>query len=217
MNSEKEKLNLLKEKLENIYLSKSKELLFHGWHHIVFVTKKALIFANELKCNKFLVESAALTHDLNYMLKKYSMPQIADEYRTEILKECNYSKDEINKINKIIEEEDISTRDENISIEAKALSDADTLFKALPTTPILFTSNYIKQNDIDLKQLSTDINSQQRPLFEKGIYFYSNLAKEKYLKYANINLELWTAMSEILEDKDVIEMLEIAKKLKVLD
>jgi uncharacterized protein len=207
----------LRKKLKDLYHEKSKELLFHGWHHIVFVTKKSLEFAKDLNADKHLTQSAALVHDLNYMLKKYSIPEIADEYSKEILGECNYSDDEIKKINQIIKEEEISSRDENISNEAKALSDADTLFKALPTTPIIFTSCYIKENNIELKRLAQDIIEQQKPLIENGIYFYSKTAKEKYLKYAKTHLLLWEHMSEVLEDKDVLEMLSIAKELKVFN
>lgn len=211
-----QKINKLNDVLKKLYYKKSKELLFHGWHHINFVRKKSKIFAQSINANVFIVESAALVHDLNYLAKENSHPEDGKELRKEILTECKYSDEEIAIIEKIIKEEHTATRDENISDEAKALSDADTLFKALPFTPILFASKYIEENKVDIKQLANKVTSEQNRLLESGIYFYTKIAKEKYLDWAKINLKLWNNVNESLEDPDIEEILFIAKELKIL-
>jgi uncharacterized protein len=209
----KNKIKELERKLEVIYKEKSRDLLFHGWHHITFVRKKALDFSKELKADPFLVEAAALTHDLNYIAKKNSSPKEGESLRISFLEKSRFTKEEIEKINKIIIEENIRTRDENISREAKALSDADTLFKALPITPIIFAQKYISENDVNISKLAKKILEEQKPLLEKGIYFYSESAKKKYSAWARGNIQLWKNVNEALEDKDITEMLKIAENL----
>lgn len=103
-----------------------------------------------------------------------------------------------------------------LSDEAKALADADTLFKAIPTTPILFASKFITQNKYDVEKLGHKIVEEQKPLMDSGTYFYTNIAKEKYLKWAKTNLEIWLNVLESLNDKDIKEMLKTASDLGVL-
>lgn len=215
MNNEK-KLQELNDYLKEVYYEKKGELLFHGWHHINFVRKKSKVFAQELGVDTFIVESSALVHDLNYIVEKNSQANTGKELRKEILKKCNYTNEEIVKIEKIVDEEEISTRDENISNEAKALSDADTLFKCLPFTPLLFSSKYLSETGIDIKKLSEKIISEQKPLMERGIYFYTKYANKHYLKWAKTNLELWNNLEESFEDSDMEEVITIAKELRVL-
>jgi len=68
-------LELLTSKIKAIYLENKDKLPFHGWHHVSFVHKKALEFAKDTGADQFLVESAALVHDLNYIIKPNSEPQ----------------------------------------------------------------------------------------------------------------------------------------------
>lgn len=211
-----QRLNKLNNNLKGLYYEKREDLLFHGWHHINFVRKKSRIFAQSINADVFIVESAALVHDLNYLVKENSNPGDGKELRKEILSDCEYSQKEIEIIERIIKEEHIVTRDENISNEAKALSDADTLFKILPFTPILFASKYIEENKIDIKKMASEITSEQNQLLEREIYFYSDIAKEKYLDWAKINLKLWKNVNESLNDPDIAEVLSIAKDLQVL-
>lgn len=202
--------------LEELYKEHSKELLFHGWHHICFVRNKAVEFAQIIHANIEIVEAAALTHDLNYFILPNSEPEIAKEMRLKYLKGSLFNDSEIHQIESIIMESHVRTRNENISTEGKALSDADTLFKALPTTPILFASKFITQNKIDIYKLAAKITSEQKKLLDSGIYFYIDEVKEKYLDWAKTNLELWEYVQESLDDKDVQEMLTNAKTLGVL-
>lgn len=210
------KPNLLKQKVQELYKQRGNDLLFHGWHHIFFVFKKALEFSEVLKADAFLVQSAALTHDLNYLVEKNSLPEIGANLRKSVLLECGYSIDEIERIESIVLESHTAYRNDNISLEGKALSDADTLFKSLPITPVLFSSKFISENNINVKILADKIVSEQCKLMDTGIYFYTNEAKEKYLKWAIDNLNLWKSIKESLDDPDVIEMLSLAKDVGVL-
>ena len=202
-----------------LYQQHKEKLLFHGWHHINFVYKKSTIFAKELEANIELVQAAALTHDLNYIVSKGSKTKDGKEIRSKILKGQKFSEEEIKIINIIVEEACISnkTNNVNISLEAQALSDADSVFKVIPITPLLFTSKYIEETDVDIKYLAdTIIISKQEHLIEKDIFFYSKLAKEKYNELAKFHLQLWKHVSKSLEDEDISEVLEIAKSSKVL-
>ena len=215
MNNE-ERLEKLNDYLKELYYKRKGELLFHGWHHINFVRKKSKVFAQELKLDSFIVESSALVHDLNYMVEKSFKVSKGRELREQILRECYYTDEEIQKIEQIIREEETSTRDENISNEAKALSDADTLFKCLPFTPILFASKFLEETEMNIQELARKITSEQDSLLEKGIYFYTNLAKEQYMNWAQTNLQLWNNVEKSLKDEDIKEVITIAKELNVL-
>ena len=210
------KIKELRTALEQLYLENSQKLLFHGWHHINFVSKKAIEFANPIEANAFLAESAGLVHDLNYIVEPNSEPEVGIDLRKDCLTKAGYSLEEISQIEGIIMESHTRTRSNTISKEGMALSDADTLFKALPTTPILFASKYLTQNKVNIGKLADKVSSEQNKLMESGIYFYTDLAKRKYLKWAEINLALWNNVNEALMDEDVVEMLEIAKKTETV-
>lgn len=210
------KLEQLEKQLQELYLQHQKELLFHGWHHVQFIRQKALEFAQAIGADMFLVESAALTHDLNYIVKPFSDVADGTELRQQQLTAAGYNTTEIQRIEQIITESDISSRGPEISLEGKALSDADTLFKALPITPILFTSRYLEQNKVDIQKLAQKIGDDQNKLFASGIYFYTDLARGKYLQWAETNLKLWNNVQDSLQDPAVQELLENSKKLGVL-
>lgn len=212
----KDQIKLLRNYLQEIYLERSKDLPYHGWHHVSFVAKKAVDFAKSVNAEVLLVESAALVHDLNYIVKPNSQAEAAEDFRKEILLEVGYSQKEIDRIELIIQECRTTARDENISIESKALSDADTLFKALPVTPIYFAEKYTLENKIDIAQLAKKITTEQNALFQQGIYFYTDIAKSKYLPWAKSNLELWNQLVVALDDQDVRDLLETAKRLDII-
>jgi uncharacterized protein len=208
-----EKLIIL---LKPLYLEHSKNLLFHGWHHITFVRKKALEFAESISANKLIVEAAALTHDLNYIVKPNSEPEEGKELRQEFLSKAGFIVDEITRIETVVMESHTGTRNERITLEGMALSDADTLFKALPITPIIFAQKYITQNKVDIYKLADKVTSEQNPLIEQDIYFYTDYAKRKYLNWAKDNLKLWNNVIEAFKDEDIKEILKIANELGVL-
>lgn len=206
----------LAEELEKLYKDRSADMLFHGWHHIYFVAKKAVEFADEFDVNKELVEAAALTHDLNYLVEVNTDPGIGKALRVKYLEEASFSETEINEIEDVVMQGHTGTRHGNIPDAAKALSDADTLFKALPITPIIFAGHFITENRIDIKKLADKVVGEQKPLMDEGIYFYTSIAKEKYLDWANTNLKLWENVQIALGDEDISEMLAIARNLKVI-
>lgn len=208
--------NYLTAELERLYQDRSSDVLFHGWHHIYFVAKKAVQFAEELDVNTELVEAAALTHDLNYLVEVNSEPEVGKELRFKYLANAGFSSKETAEIDDIVMQEHTATRHAGISDAAKALSDADTLFKALPVTPIIFAGHFITENHIDIRKLANKVVSEQKPLMEAGIYFYTNTAKTKYLEWATINLKLWEGVQAALNDEDVSEMLRIAHRLKAI-
>ncbi|MFH1253189.1 MAG: HD domain-containing protein [Candidatus Uhrbacteria bacterium] len=210
------KIKKLFKQLNPLYKKHSKNLLFHGWHHIIFVKNKALEFADSINADRFIVEAAALTHDLNYLVKPNSEPEEGKILRQKFLSKAGFTAKEISAVEKVVMESHTRTRNENISPEGMALSDADTLFKALPITPIIFTQKYIIQNRVDIFKLAKKITSEQNPLLKKEIYFYTDFAKTKYLNWAKGNLQLWNNVIEALKDKDVKEVLKTAKEFKIL-
>lgn len=213
---EKDLVDLLTSKIEVVYKQEGDKLLFHGQHIILFVKNKALEFASSLGANQFIVESAALVHDLDNIVSPSSEPEAATPYRYKLLSELGYTQDEVTKIESIIMESHTGTRNNQISDEGKSLSDAGTLFKSLPITPILFTGSYIKENNIDIQKLAAKVTWEQNRLLEEGIYFYTDAAKSKYLKWAETNLALRNNVNDCLQDKDVTDMLKTAQDMGVL-
>lgn len=202
--------------LQKAYEQHKGELLFHGWHHIVFVARKAVEFAEELGVDKNLIEATALTHDLNYLVDTTSGPELGATLRQKYLGGAGFSGEEIARIEAIVREEFIGTRDANISDEAKALSDADSLFKVMPLNPVLFSSKFITETKTDLHEWSARIIRQQKPLLDQGIYFYTETAKRKYTAWAEVDLQLVEQVAEALEDPAIVEMLAIAHELDVI-
>lgn len=195
-----------------LYTQHKKTLLFHGWHHINFVTNKAREFAILINTNVEIVESAALVHDINYIVELNSDPIAGQKLRSELLSEVGFDEIEVNRIEDIINESHTASRTVHISNEGKALSDADTLFKAIPTTPIFFSSKYVLENNINISKLANKIVTEQRPLIDQDIYFYIPEVKAKYNSWALSAIELWENMIEALQDKDILELLDIAKE-----
>jgi uncharacterized protein len=192
------------------YQKYNQSLPFHGWHHINFVTKKAVRFAHLINANEEIVNAAALTHDLNSICEKNSKPEAGKELRANLLAKAEFEIFEIERIENVINEAHTANRTTNISIEGKALSDADTLFKVLPITPLFFTSKYLEENEVNLKKLANKIITEQKPLLEKWIYFYIPEVSEKYLGWAKSHMELWENLVISLEDEEISEILELS-------
>lgn len=187
-------------------------LPFHGWHHINFVYKKSVLFARELGANILMTQSSALVHDLNYLSKKgiYTKAIAGKDLRHSILDECALPADTISQVESIVNSAELGSAHDIMSLEAKALSDADTLFKALPVTPVLFASAFIKENNYDIRRLAKMIVENQEKLIEEDRYFHSDMAKHEYMRWAQSNLTLWREVNESLDDPDVIALLDDA-------
>ena len=93
-----------------------------------------------------------------------------------------------------------------------ALSDADTLFKVLPITPVIFGGKYLQENNIDIFQHARKIINEQKPLLERGIYFYTPMAKERYLHWAETNLTLWEDIFDSANDSSIQKLLRSVEK-----
>jgi len=209
--------DLLSKNLKKLYYEKAPDLLFHGWHHIYLTAKKAPEFAEEFPdVNKELVEAAALVHDLNYIVQKNSEPDVGEQLRAQYLSDAGFTADEVAYIESVVLEAHTATRNANISDAAKALSDADSLFKVMPLTPIIFSSHYIVENKVDIHTWANKIITEQTPLMDQGIYFYTKVANEKYLQWAKTDLELVKQVRDSLEDPAIKEMLAIAYELDVV-
>jgi uncharacterized protein len=202
----KGRLNEIRERLEELY-RKSNALPFHGWHHVQFVRDKALQFAQSINADLLIVELAALTHDLNYIVEINSEPDAGANLRKALLEDAGFGESEICIIERVILEAHTKNRVKQEAAqmldESKALSDADTLFKALPITPVFFACRYLTENGISLSDLAYKITTEQNPLMDKSEYFYTPLAREYYGKWAQTNLDLWNNVTDALKDRDV--------------
>ena len=93
-------------------------------------------------------------------------------------------------------------------MEAQALSDADTLYKAIPVTPVLLSPKYMEENGMTVGELARKIITEQGRIEEAGYYFYDAEASQRYTRWAEANLELWRCIDESLSDPDVSALVE---------
>jgi uncharacterized protein len=182
-------------------------LPFHGWHHVSFVRSKGAVFAKHNGSDVALVETAALVHDVNYMVRRNSLAEDGRTLRMRILAGAGVSEAVAEHIDEIVCEAEMRTRHRDISLPAQALSDADTLFKALPVTPVMLAHKYLDENGVSLRELATKIVGEQRGVHAEGYYFYSQQAAAMYSRWATANLELWQCIVESLDDPSVAELL----------
>ncbi|MFI1820819.1 HD family phosphohydrolase [Lentzea sp. NPDC020367] len=183
------------------------KLQFHGWHHVSFVRDKSVHFAGRNGAAADVVEVAALVHDLNYMVRRNSLPTDGEALRRKVLFVAGVSLGDIEWIERIVVEAEMRTRSRDISLEAQALSDADTLFKALPVTPVVLAHKYLQENGITLRELAHKIVGEQVGKADEGYYFYDSEAAATYTKWAETNLLLWKCIVESLDDPCVEDLL----------
>ena len=207
---------LLRALMFELYARHNSKLLAHGWHHVEFVTRKSLEFAVELGVSEETVEAAALTHDLNYVVDPKSHVEAGQSLRQEYLSKCRFSDTEILQIESAVQEASTKNRHEGISEEAKALADADSLFKVLPISPIVFSGRFIEETGVSIEVWADTITRQQGPLLDQGEYFYTKTAKKRYGDWARLNLELVETIRGSLSDPDVQELLRSMKRLGLL-
>lgn len=198
----------LENAIRKLYKSAKDDLPFHGWHHIYFVKTKAVQFASERRADSSLVAAASLVHDLNYVVRLNSSPDAGRQLRREYLENAGFEQPGIDRVEEIITEAHTATRSESISPEGAALSDADTLFKSLPMTPVVFSHLYLAENGIGLRELAEKIVKEQLPLMEEGIYFYDSTVRDQYLPWAEANMNLWRWIMDSLNDPDIVDLLK---------
>jgi uncharacterized protein len=190
-------------------VERNSDVPYHGWHHVTFVSAKAIEFARELGADGNVVEVAALVHDLNYLVDPKTSASGGATIRRSILVNAGISDHQVGIIEQVVIEAEMSSRGADIVPEAKALSDADTLFKALPLTPVLLAPLYMKETGRSIRELAAKIVDEQTPLYKKGIYFYSASARQRYTAWGGANLELWRQILDCLDDPDVLRLLEM--------
>ncbi len=183
------------------------DLPFHGWHHMSFVRDKGARFAAANGADVSVVATAALLHDLNYLVRRNSAAAAGGELRLRILADAGVRTTVARWIDDVVVEAEMATRHRHISLEAQALSDADTLFKALPITPVLLAHRYLTENGVSLRELASKIVGEQRGVHDAGFYFYSQEAAAAYSHWAAANLELWQCVMEALDDPSVNDLL----------
>jgi len=183
------------------------DLPFHGWHHVNFVRTKAVGFAGHNGADAGVVEVAALVHDVNYLVRRNSPAAEGSDLRRTMLAEAGVGERVSSWIDEIIDEAEMATRGREISLEAQALSDADTLFKALPVTPVVLAHKYLLENGLSLRELAHKIVGEQVGVHDDGYYFYNPEAAATYSRWATANLELWQCIKEAVDDPTVAELL----------
>lgn len=185
-----------------------REVTFHGWPHVSFVAKNARRFAVELKANTATAEIAGLVHDLNYLIAARGDASVGSNLRAKVLRDAGLSDDAISVIERVVVTAETHARGRGISPEAMALSDADTLFKALPITPVVLSPLYMRETGTSVRELADKIASEQVPLRDDEIYFYSETAKKRYERWGDANLTLWACILESLDDSSVVDLIE---------
>lgn len=206
-----ELLQELSQQVHDRYMVFTSGLPFHGWHHVEFVRARAVKFAERNGANVAIVEAAALLHDLNYMVKRNSRVNAGEDLRGVILEGLQVSRSNIKWIENVIREAETEARDEDAGLEARALSDADTIFKALPITPVMLAHLYMEETGENLRELCTRIIRNQVKLYDEGIYFYDDEVREQYEEWAAANLKLWQCINDSLgqqEVRDLVALLE---------
>lgn len=195
-------LEELEAAVRKIYLDNAHKVPYHGWHHIDFVAKRAEEFMQELGAERAITRAASLVHDFNYLVAMNSPESAGRAFREEVLGGIGFSAGETSRIEAIISEARTSARHADISPEAKALSDADTAYKALPITPLM-SVDYLVENNVTLRELAKKIVSEQTPLEHQGFYFYSSKAREVYGEWGVLNLQMWTRVLRSLDDPEI--------------
>jgi uncharacterized protein len=198
--------------LADLYAGQARAVPFHGLHHVNFVARKTRDFAEELGADIATAEIAALVHDVNYLVDARGNASAGSLLRNKILKNAGLSKAAISVIEDTVASAETRVRGHDISREAMALSDADTLFKALPITPVVLAPLYMRETGRSVRELAEKIIGEQVPLRDSGIYFYSESAKKKYEGWGDANLTLWSCILEALNDRSVVELIDEVEK-----
>jgi uncharacterized protein len=194
----------------------ARRLPFHGWHHVSFVRSKAVQFAMANGAEVSVVETAALVHDVNYLVRRNSSAAAGEVLRLDVLDRAGVRPATARWIDAIVIEAEMASRGPDISMEAQALSDADTLFKALPVTPVMLSHRYLAENGITLRELADKIVGEQQTAHDAGYYFYNPDAAAAYSRWASTNLMLWRHIRESLDDHDVAELLDAVTALGII-
>lgn len=196
----------VRRRVKRLYSRRRTRLPFHGWHHVSFVSEKGREFARLNGADAELVAVAGLVHDLNYLVRPNSAASAGRGLRMNVLAKSGAAIGLARRVDEVVCEADMSTRGPDISLEAQALSDADTLFKAVPITPVLLAHRYLTENRVSLRRLASKIIGDQQDVYDEGYYFYNPKIAARYSEWARANLRLWQCIAESLEDPCVEDL-----------
>lgn len=192
--------------VRRLYARYDSRLPFHGWHHVRFVRDKATEFAALNGSDVRFVQVAALVHDVNYIVNRNSSAMAGRQLRTDLLTGAGASAELARRVDWVVCEAEMATRHREISLEAQALSDADTLFKALPITPVVLAPRYLAETGVSLRDLALKILNEQQPAYDQEFYFYNPDAAVRYKAWTQANLGLWQCILESLDDPMVSDL-----------
>jgi uncharacterized protein len=201
--SRREEIRNLRACIKQLYASSSARLSFHSWDHVKFVFTKSVEFAAQRGADEIVVGAAALVHDLDRFENLLDKPSTAQRQRQTILSKSGFDQGAIDRVETCVVDAHTATRNRSIAIESQCLSDADTLFKALPITPVLLSHRYLIETGMSIRELAEKIHREQAPKLEDNFYFYDQSLAKKYLPWARSNLALWSAILESLDDETV--------------
>ncbi|SDX10413.1 uncharacterized protein SAMN05421504_102320 [Amycolatopsis xylanica] len=207
-------IDIVEQRVHQLCWKYAESLPFHGWHHVNFVRTKAVGFAQCNGADVSVVETAALVHDVNYIVLKNSPAAAGRELRLGILLEAGVEPAVARWIDELVDEAEMANRGPHISLEAQALSDADTLFKALPVTPVVLAHRYLSENNLSLRELAHKIVGEQADVHDDGYYFYNPEAAASYSRWAGANLELWRCIKDAVDDPTVAELLDAVHRVE---
>src|SRR3989442_384779 len=128
------------------------KLPFHGWHHVSWGGAKPAGCAGVSGGDVTGVEPPARGHDVNYIVHRNPTAADGRRLRVEILARAGLPQPAAVWIDRIVREAEMAARHPEISLEAQALSDADTLFKALPVTPVVLAHPYLAVTSVSLRE-----------------------------------------------------------------
>lgn len=198
---QKEKVGILRSRIESLYKGTEARLPFHGWHHVNFVAEKGkefafieqqrlhlrgkLVFDENLP---YFVEAIGLVHDLNYLVAVNSAEPAAETLRRQILHASGYEREEVQRIEDVIQ-----NRDKD-SFIAHCFLDADKAAKFDLKLRELTEGQFIIEQGITDHVLARSIYKEQvRPvLFGKRPLFHTNVAHVQYGEQALLDFYRWT-------------------------
>lgn len=192
--------------VKKLYRAEADSLPYHNFFHIKFVLKNSIYIAYHEGASLDLVKPSALLHDLNYVVCPGSDVKVGNELASSLLVESGYQRQEIQQIIHIINDSSSGTIEKSprFSIEAMVVSDADSTYKSLPVTPVLFAHKYMIENSVSLEDLAMDILSKQGGVLSGGSYFFTKTASSIYGKWALQNVRLWKDISTILSQSPIV-------------
>ncbi|MDT0169453.1 HD domain-containing protein [Pseudarthrobacter sp. BRE9] len=201
-------LSRLRRAIFKLLTSHSDDIPYHGWPHVRFVADHGARLAAAVGADSDLVAAAGLVHDLNYLVRPGSQVKEGITLMRKYLRDAGYNSSQMDRVTSIVLEADLATRGPIVSSEVACLSDADSLFKVLPVTPVLLARDYLKENHVSLKELAESIIGEQASRLEEGYYFYTDEAKDLYDGLARQSIIMWNSILESLENDEVSLLVE---------